>query len=104
MGEVDGTIGAWGFTRGGMGGVTQARARALREAGGEIRSGAADERILSSHGKVKGVVMENGDELEAPPVNFNMDVRRTFLRPADAAELPGAFVQAGQGFTLPGSS
>src|SRR3546814_69605 len=41
MGEVDGTIGAWGFTRGGMGGVTQAMARALREAGGEIRSGAA---------------------------------------------------------------
>src|SRR3546814_11977454 len=104
MGEVDGTIGAWGFTRGGMGGVTQAMARALREAGGEIRSGAAVERILSSNGKVKGVVLENGDELEAPTVISNMDVRRTFLRHVDAAELPGDFVKAVKRFKIRASS
>src|SRR3546814_2164040 len=83
MGEVYGTIGAWGFTRGGMGGVTQAMARALAEAGGEIRSGAAVERILSVNGKAKGVVLDNGDEIEAPVVISNMDVRRTFLKHVD---------------------
>src|SRR3546814_16576892 len=64
MGEVDGTIGAWGFTRGGMGGVTHAMARALREAGGESRRGAAVARIHSRHGEVKGRGRGKGDEEE----------------------------------------
>src|SRR3546814_20164864 len=72
-------------------------------AGGEIRSGAAVERILSSNGKVKGVVLENGDALEAPTVISNMDVRRTFLH-VDAAELPGDFVKAVMRSTIRGSS
>src|SRR3546814_14859661 len=97
-------MGSWCCSRGGMGGVTQAMARALREAGGEIRSGAAGERILSSNGKVKGVVLENGDELEAPTVISNMDVRRTFLRHVDAAELHGDFVKAVKRFKIRGSS
>src|SRR5690606_33721605 len=83
MGEVDGTIGAWGFTRGGMGGVSQAMARALREAGGEIRSGAGVAQILSAAGKATGVVLENGDVLEASTVVSNMDVKRTFLKHVD---------------------
>ena len=37
MGEVDGSIGAWGFARGGMGAVADAMAGAFKEHGGEIR-------------------------------------------------------------------
>src|SRR3546814_6081008 len=80
MGEVDGTIGAWGFTRGGVGGVTQAMARALREAGGELRSGAAVERILRSNGKVKGVVLEHGAEMESPDGTSLLKGRRVYSR------------------------
>src|SRR3546814_21153580 len=87
-----------------MGGVTQAMARALAEAGGEIRSGAAVERILSVNGKAKGVVLDNGDEIEAPVVISNMDVRRTFLQHVDAKELPGEFVKAVMRLKTRGSS
>ncbi|HMA13291.1 MAG: phytoene desaturase family protein [Bacteroidota bacterium] len=104
MGEVDGTIGAWGFTRGGMGGVTQAMARALAEAGGEIRSGAPVERILVAGGRAAGVVLENGDELRAKIVISNMDVRRTFLHHVDTKELPDGFVKAVKRFKIRGSS
>ena len=104
MGEVDGTIGAWGFTRGGMGGVTQAMARALKEAGGEIRSGAGVAQILSKGGKATGVALENGDVLEAPVVISNMDVKRTFLKHVDEKELPGDFVKAVKRFKIRGSS
>src|SRR3546814_9063379 len=104
MGEGYGTVGAWGFNRGGMGGGTQAMARALTEAGGEIRSGAAVERILSVNGKVTGVMLDNGDEIEAPTVISNLDVRRTFLKHVDAAELPGDFVKAVKRFKIRGSS
>ena len=104
MGEVDGAIGAWGFTRGGMGGVTQAMASALREAGGEIRSGAAVARFTSRNGRITGVVLENGEELEAPTVISNMDVRRTFLQHLDAADLPDDFVKAVKRFKIRGSS
>jgi phytoene dehydrogenase-like protein len=104
MGEVDGTIGAWGFTRGGMGGVTQAMASALREAGGEIRSGAGVAEILSVNGRTKGVVLDNGDVLEAPTVISNMDVKRTFLKHVDAKELPDDFIKAVKRFKIRGSS
>ncbi|MCB1455534.1 MAG: amine oxidase, partial [Nitratireductor sp.] len=39
MGEVDGSIGAWGFARGGMGAITRAMAASFTASGGEIRTG-----------------------------------------------------------------
>jgi len=104
MGEVDGTIGAWGFTRGGMGGVTQAMAGALREAGGEIMSEAPVARFLSKEGRIRGIVLENGDELQADTVISNMDVKRTFLHHVDAGELPDDFLKAVKRFKSRGSS
>lgn len=104
MGEVDGTIGAWGFTRGGMGGVTQAMASALKEAGGEIRAGSGVAEIVVKNGKTAGVVLENGDMLTAPTVISNMDVRRTFLNHVEAKELPDDFVKAVKRFKIRGSS
>ncbi|GAB4391593.1 MAG: NAD(P)/FAD-dependent oxidoreductase [Kiloniellaceae bacterium] len=104
MGEVDGTIGAWGFTRGGMGGVTQAMAGALREAGGEIMSEAPVARFLSKEGRIRGIVLENGDELQADTVISNMDVKRTFLHHVDAGELPEDFLKAVKRFKSRGSS
>ena len=45
IGDTDGQAGAWGFPRGGMGGVTGALAGAARSFGAEIRTGAAVARI-----------------------------------------------------------
>ncbi|MGD9955580.1 MAG: phytoene desaturase family protein [Candidatus Nanopelagicales bacterium] len=88
----DGRIGAWGFPRGGMGGVTQALAAAARSFGAEIRTEAAVERITSKAGAVTGVVLADGTEISAPTVITTTHPQVSFLRLVDRAELPEDFV------------
>src|SRR5580698_7646785 len=57
MGDIDDTVGAWGFARGGMGAVTQALAASLQASGGSIRSGAPVDQILVKNGRATGVVL-----------------------------------------------
>src|SRR5881394_1901557 len=64
MGEIDGAFRSWGFARGGTGAISNAIASAAREAGVEIRTEAAVERISVRGGQATGVVTANGDELE----------------------------------------
>ena len=104
MGDVDGTVGAWGFARGGMGAITRSLAASLRAAGGEIRAGNGVEKIVVKGGRTTGVVLSNGDEIAARRVVSNMDVKRTFLRHVDEAELPGDFVKRVRAFKTRGSS
>lgn len=104
MGDVDGATGAWGFARGGMGAITQAMAGSLRAAKGEIRTGAAVERILVESGKAAGVVLAGGEEIRARQVVSNLDVKRTFLRLVDEAALPAAFTKRVRAFKIRGSS
>src|SRR3954470_18916105 len=65
MGEIDGAYRSWGFARGGTGAISNAIAAAAREAGVEIRTEAAVARITVTNGRATGVVLSNGDELEA---------------------------------------
>ncbi len=51
IGGVDGQPGAWGFPRGGMGGVTAALAGAARSFGAEIRTGAEVAEIRTRPGR-----------------------------------------------------
>ncbi|OWJ56114.1 phytoene desaturase family protein [Inquilinus limosus] len=104
MGDVDGATGAWGFARGGMGAITQAMAGSLRAAKGEIRTGAAVERILVEHGKAAGVVLAGGEEIRARQVVSNLDVKRTFLTLVEETELPVPFVKRVRNFKIRGSS
>jgi phytoene dehydrogenase-like protein len=104
MGDVDGATGAWGFARGGMGAITQAMAGSLRAAKGEIRTGAAVERILVENGKAAGVVLAGGEEIRARQVVSNLDVKRTFLTLVDEVALPAAFTKRVRNFKIRGSS
>lgn len=104
MGDVDGATGAWGFARGGMGAITQAMAGSLRAARGEIRTGAAVERILVEHGKAAGVMLAGGEEIRARQVVSNLDVKRTFLTLLEERELPAPFVKRVRNFKIRGSS
>lgn len=104
MGDVDGATGAWGFARGGMGAITQAMAGSLRAAKGEIRTGAAVERILVENGKAAGVVLAGGEEILARQVVSNLDVKRTFLTLVEEAALPAAFTKRVRNFKIRGSS
>lgn len=104
MGEVDGSIGAWGFTRGGMGGISKALANSLEDSGGEIRAGNGLDRFLVDGNKVAGVVLGDGTEVRAPVVVSNMDVRRTFLKHVEPGHLSDDFVKAVKRFKIRGSS
>ena len=104
MGDVDGNSGSWGFARGGMGAVSKSIAGAFQAAGGELRTEAGVEQIIVKKGKVAGVALENGDEIEGNLVVSAMDVKRTFLDCMDRHDLPDAFYQRVQNFKIRGSS
>ncbi len=104
MGDIDDTVGAWGFARGGMGAITQALGESLKASGGSIRASAPVEKILVRNERAVGVRLAGGEELFAPMVVSNMDVRRTFLNTMDESDLPPEFVRQVKNFKIRGSS
>ena len=104
MGDVDGSIGAWGLARGGMGAISQSIANALEEFGGEVRTNAGVQQVLVTGGKATGVVLENGDELGARIVVSNLDAKRTFTRIVDRNDLPDGIYEKAKNFKIRGSS
>ncbi len=95
---------AWGFVRGGMGRLAETMADAAREAGAEIRTGAAVERVLVEAGAARGVVLAGGEEVRAPLVLSNADPKHTFLSLVEEAELPAEFVAAVRAYRCEGTS
>ena len=104
MGSIDGAVGAWGFARGGMGAITRALAQSLEASGGTVRAEAPVERITVRNGRATGVVLASGEELEAPLVVSNLDVKRTFLESIEPRHLPSEFIQQVRNFKIRGSS
>jgi phytoene dehydrogenase-like protein len=83
---------AWGFPRGGMGGVSGALARAARMFGAQIRTGAEVARIRTRDGRVAGVTLVSGESIDAPVVITTAHPQISFLRLLNPAELPSDFV------------
>jgi phytoene dehydrogenase-like protein len=104
MGDVDGSVGAWGLARGGMGAISQALAGALQGAGGEIRTNAGVERILVKNGRAIGVALDNGDELYSGIVVSNLDAKRTFTKVMEREDLPPGIFEKAENFKIRGSS
>ncbi len=92
MGETNGARGVWSYVKGGMGGLTQALAKAAAELGVEIRTEADVARILVENGSAVGVALANGDELRARHVASNVDARLTFQKFLAPEHLPPEFV------------
>jgi phytoene dehydrogenase-like protein len=93
IGDVgDGHLGNWGFQEGGMGAVADTIARAAREHGAEIRTGARVERLLISGGHVTGVVLDSGQEIRANTVVTSLHPRTAFLDQVGRENLPDDFV------------
>ena len=104
MGEIDGAFRAWGFAKGGSGGVSGAIAGAARALGAELRVDAPVRQVIVRHGRAAGVVLENGDELHAPAVLSAADPKRTFLDFVAPGHFPDEFVQSIRNFRVRGSS
>ena len=93
IGDVgDGQLGSWGYPEGGMGGVSEAIARSARSFGAEIRTNAKVSRVLVRGGQVRGVVLENGEEILAPLVVTTLHPKIAFLDHLSRNELPDDFV------------
>jgi phytoene dehydrogenase-like protein len=104
MGEIDGAFRSWGFARGGTGAISNAIADAAREAGVEIRTEAAVAHIRVNGGQANGVVLANGDELDAALVLSSVDPNLTFLKFIEAKHLPNEFLDDVKRYKFRGSS
>ncbi|MBI1732603.1 MAG: NAD(P)/FAD-dependent oxidoreductase [Gammaproteobacteria bacterium] len=104
LGGVEGACGVWGVVRGGMGAITQALAAAAGGLGVTIRTGARVGEILVTGDRVRGVVLDDGDEIAARAVASNADPRRTFLQLVPAGALPDEFRAAIERYRSLGAS
>ncbi|MCK5406699.1 MAG: NAD(P)/FAD-dependent oxidoreductase, partial [Candidatus Krumholzibacteria bacterium] len=104
MGEIDGAFRAWGFAKGGTGGLSLSIASSAESFGAEIRTEAPVQKFLVKNGACSGVVLDNGDEITASHVFSSVDPRRTFLGMVGSEHLDEAFVEDIKRFKLRGSS
>jgi phytoene desaturase len=70
--------GVW-YPQGGMGAISQALEAAFKEAGGEVRLKTEVERIAVEGGRVKGVITNTGDFLEADRVVAAINIRQALV-------------------------
>ncbi len=92
--------------RGGSGMLTQAMARSLEAAGGQIQLAAGVRRIAVRNSRVEGVELEDGSHYTAPIVISNAHVITTLLQLVGEEHLPGklatrvANIRVGNGFGM----
>ncbi len=104
MGEIDGVYRAWGFARGGTGGIAEAIASSARAFGAEIRTDAPVAQVIVENGRALGVALENGDELYADVVVSSLDPKLTFLKLVGESQLPADLVEDIRKYHIRGSS
>jgi len=94
IGEIDGHPGAWGWVRGGMGGVSNAMARAAEAAGAEIRTGTEVDRVaITANGRAVGVALVDGSLVRAQRVVSSAHPVTTYLSLVGEERLPGDVVR-----------
>lgn len=91
------------FAEGGIGAITQAMASAATQAGAEIRTGAEVIEISVGNGVASGVVLSNGEEINAKAIISNADPKRTLLKLVDPIHLSPDFVTKLQHYRMPGT-
>jgi phytoene dehydrogenase-like protein len=93
LGELEGVGGAWGHVRGGMGAISEAIAASARASGADVRTGAEVASIDVVSGRVSGVTLASGEELQAPIVLSGAHPRTTVLDLVGAEHFPGEVVE-----------
>ena len=93
VGDIgDGEVASWGFMEGGMGAVAKACEESAKFFGAEVRVNAGVKKIVTNGGRVTGVALESGEELQAPLVVTAIHPKITFLQQLERTELPERFV------------
>jgi phytoene dehydrogenase-like protein len=104
MGEIDGVFRAWGFSKGGTGGISEAIASAARSFSAQIRTEAPVAEVIVRDGQAAGVVLESGEEIQANIVISSLDPHWTFLKLVDPKILPEDLVDSLRRYVFRGSS
>ncbi|MBI3748770.1 MAG: NAD(P)/FAD-dependent oxidoreductase [Chloroflexi bacterium] len=104
MGEIDGAFRAWGIPKGGTGGISESIGRAAQALGAEIRMEAPVARVLVKGGRAAGVVLDDGEEIEATSILSSLDSRLTFLDLLEPGTLDPVFEAEIRRFKFRGSS
>ncbi|XP_013880847.1 pyridine nucleotide-disulfide oxidoreductase domain-containing protein 2 [Austrofundulus limnaeus] len=95
MGELEKEKGAWGYVEGGMGGVSQAIAKAARSYGVDIFTEKHVEQILvGPDGAAKGVALKDGTEIHSEVVLSNATPYVTFKKLTPQGALSQQFMKA----------
>jgi phytoene dehydrogenase-like protein len=94
MGQTNGKRGVWSYVKGGMGGLTQALAKAAKDLGVDIRLNAEVGQILVRDNTVYGVALANGEEFTADKIASGVDPRLTFEKMLEPGQLPPDFLAA----------
>jgi phytoene dehydrogenase-like protein len=94
IGEVDGHAGAWGWVKGGMGGVSSAMARAAQAAGAEVRTAAEVDRVaITTSGRAVGVSLSDGSLVRSQRVVSSAHPVTTYRDLIGEERLPGDVVR-----------
>jgi phytoene dehydrogenase-like protein len=99
-----GGTGAVALPAGGLGSVAETLAAAARQAGAEIRTGAAVERILLKDGAIAGVRLAGGEEIAAATVVSNADPKTTVLELLGARHVEAGFARRIANFRARGNA
>ncbi|NPC76291.1 NAD(P)/FAD-dependent oxidoreductase [Corallococcus exiguus] len=101
--RLPGSGGTWMIVEGGMGTVTQRIAAIARKHGAQLRTNAKVASVRVDSGVVKGVVLENGEELSAKVVVSNADPFRT-MKLVDSEALNKEYRSMVDGMSSPGTT
>ena len=94
IGEVDGHPGAWGWVRGGMGGISNAMARSAQAAGAEVRTDAEVDRVaITASGRAVGVSLADGSLVRSQRVVSSAHPVTTYRDLIGEERLPGDVVR-----------
>jgi phytoene dehydrogenase-like protein len=92
IGASNGALRTGFFVRGGIGNLSEALAQAARQIGAEIRTEAEVERIVTRNGSATGIVLRNGDEINAAQIVSSADVKQTLLKLVEPTYLDPHFL------------
>ncbi len=93
IGTLNGVRKVWGFSKGGMGRITEAMAASARHFGATIRTGARVREVVVRDGRATGVTLTDGETVEARAVASNVDAQHTLLEMVPRDYVPSEVVR-----------
>jgi phytoene dehydrogenase-like protein len=93
IGTLDGHHRVWGYSRGGMGQITQSMARAAEHFGARIQTRMGVKRILVKKGQAVGVETLEGKKIAAKAIASSVDAQTTLLKLLPQDELDSDVAQ-----------